>query len=177
MGFGDHAVGPAQLSLSPSNRTCPEHQHTEFLGYTSLPSASRARFPRSLGWLCSFVPTLCLCKTCPGGRWFPCVFPLGHSLPGSMPRPPNPPAPPVPPPAPAEGGPTAPAEPPPTACATATAVSSRQCPACPQHAVARLQGSPKAMSSTDVAVAPEAAGNDSASDYPRGSSLACWRTE
>lgn len=62
-----------------------------------------------LGW---FVPTSCLWKTCPGGRWCPCVLPWGHSLPGSMPRPPNPPAAPVPPPAPVEGGPTAPTEPP-----------------------------------------------------------------
>lgn len=68
----------------------------------------------------------------------------------------------------------------PTAHATATAVScsSRQCPACPQRTAARLQRSPKAMSSPrDMAVAPEAAGNDSASNYPRGSSLACWRME
>lgn len=47
---------------------------------------------------------------------------------------------------------------------------------CPQRAVARLQGSPIAMSSTDVAVAPEAAGNNGASNYPRGSPLACWRS-
>lgn len=39
----------------------------------------------------------------------------------------------------------------------------------PQQAVVRLQGSPKAMASpTDVAVAPEAAGNGSAPNYPEG---------
>lgn len=64
--------------------------------------------PELLGWC---HPTSCPCKVCPGGGCFLSVLPRGHSLPGSLPRPPNPPAPPLLP-SPSRELPSAPTEPP-----------------------------------------------------------------